>query len=79
MMRVAMVLVVVIFIKWWQFFMSMIAVNNMRGHMLMQDTRDRLNAEEATDETAHHQYAGGLIAPVLTFEVTLGFWQHAIQ
>lgn len=67
MMPVAMVLVVVIFIECWRFFMRMIAVNNMRGHMLMQNTRDRLNAEEATDETAHYQYAGGLIAPVLAF------------
>lgn len=57
----------------------MVAVNNVRGHVLMQDARYDLNSKEAADEAAHHQEAGLVLIPVVLGEVAHGGWQHAVE
>lgn len=48
---------------------SMVTVNDMRGHVLVQDARDDLDAKEAANKAAHHQEAGCLLVPLVLGEV----------
>lgn len=52
---------------------SMIAVDHVGGHELMEDSRHDLDANEASDEATHHHKAGGLIGPPIFFQVFFRF------
>lgn len=59
--------------------MSMIAVNDMRGHKLVEESRDHLDTDEPTNKAGHKYEPGWLVGEATLLKVALGLGQHAIQ
>jgi hypothetical protein len=57
----------------------MVAIDNVRGHELVQDSRHDLNTDEPTNKAAHHDESSSLIRPVIVGEVAFRFGKHAVQ
>lgn len=58
---------------------GVVAVDDVRGHELVQQSGHDLDADEAADETAHHGEAGCLLAEPALQQVALRRGQHAVQ
>lgn len=58
---------------------AMVAVDDMGGHKLVDDSRDNLDANEACSKEAHHDETGSLIGPTLLLKVFFGLGEHAEQ
>lgn len=59
--------------------MAMVAVDNVGGHKLVDDSRDGLDANEAYSKEAHHDKAGSLVGPTLLLKVFFGLGEHAVE
>lgn len=51
--------------------MRMVAVDNVRGHDLVQEPRYALNANKPGDETAHHNEASLCLIPLSFLKIVL--------
>lgn len=58
---------------------AMVAVDDVGGHKLVDDSRDDLDANEACGKEAHHDKASSLIGPTLLLKVFFGLGEHAEQ
>lgn len=58
---------------------GMVAINDMRRHVLVKKSGNDLDANEACNEAAHHQEARLPLVPVILGEIALGRGEHAIQ
>lgn len=59
--------------------MVVIAINDMRGDKLVQESGYCLDADEPAGETCHHHKTRMLIGPAIVLEVLFRFGQHAEQ
>lgn len=59
--------------------MGVVAIDNVRGHVLMQQARHDLDAKEASYEACHDDESGGLVGPTVFLEIGFGFRKHAVQ
>jgi hypothetical protein len=59
--------------------MSVVAVDDVGRHELVENSRNGLNADEAPGEAGDYEQAGRLIGPSCVLEVMLGLGQHAIE
>ena len=59
--------------------MGMVAPNNVGGYKSMEDSGDDLNAEKASNVTAHVDEACGLLVPPVRSEVSQSRRKHAKQ
>lgn len=48
---------------------GVIAVDHVRGHVLVEEPRHGLNAKEASNKASHHDEAGALVVPTGILEV----------
>ena len=58
--------------------MGMIAVNDMRRHKLVEESRDHLNTDEPANKAGHKYEPGWLVGETTLLKVALGLGQHAI-
>lgn len=58
---------------------AMVAVDDVGGHKLVDDSRDDLDANKACGKEAHHNKASSLIGPTLLLKVFFGLGEHAEQ
>lgn len=70
---------VVVMVMAQRLLVRMVAIDDMGGHVLMQETRHGLDSQESANEAAHHGEAGRLIVPLLTLKVVFRLGQHAVE
>lgn len=58
---------------------AMVAVDDVGGHKLVDESRDNLDANEACGKEAHHEKTSSLVCPALLLEVFFGLGEHAEQ
>lgn len=59
--------------------MAMIAVDDVGGHELVDESRDGLDANETSGKEGHHDEASSLVGPALLLEVFFRFGEHAVE
>lgn len=58
---------------------AVVAVDNVGGHIAVDDAGHGLDADKATNEAAHHKEAGCLVAPPSCLEIVFSLRQHVEQ
>lgn len=58
---------------------AVVAVHNVRGDELMQESGYRLDANESADEAYHHDEARRILGPAILLEVFFRLGEYAVQ
>ena len=61
------------------FLMAMVAVNDVGRDELVQEARNGLDADEASNKTCHHDEPRGLVGPAILLKILFRLGEHAVE